>query len=127
MSPPGGGQLRTHRSKPKSGWTPVSNKDVAQNYALSLKAKGLLLTLLSHPDGSGMTTERLAHLHKACGGKGEGEHAIREAMKELRAAGLVKQTRAKGDRGRWVMTTAVSDTPEGLLLLLKQLAPTSDF
>jgi hypothetical protein len=124
MSPPGGGQLRTFRSKPKSGWTPVSNKDVAQNYALSLKAKGLLLTLLSQPDGGGMTTERLAHPHKTCGGKGEGEHAIREAMKELRAAGLVTQTRAKGDRGRWVMTTAVSDTPEGLSLLLMQLAPT---
>jgi hypothetical protein len=121
----GGGPLRTHRSRPKSGWTPVSNRDVAQNYTLSLKAKGLLLTLLSHPDGGGRTTERLAYLHKANGGKGEGEHAIREAMKELRAAGLVAQTRAKGERGRWVMTTAVSDTPEGLLLLLKQLAPTS--
>ncbi|MFE2486006.1 hypothetical protein ACFXGR_22450 [Streptomyces mirabilis] len=119
--------MRTHRSRPKSGWTPVSNRDVAQNYTLSLKAKGLLLTLLSHPDGGGMTTERLAYLHKASGGKGEGEHAIREAMKELRAAGLVAQTRAKGQSGRWVMTTAVSDTPEGLLLLLKQLAPTSDF
>jgi len=126
MSPPGGGKLRTLRSKPKSGWTPVSNKDVAQNYALSLKAKGLLLTLLSHPDGSGMTTERLAYLHKAAGGKGEGEHAIREAMKELRAAGLVTQKRAKGNHGRWVMTTAVSDSPEGLSLLLKQLVPTSD-
>jgi hypothetical protein len=117
--------VRTHRSKPKGGWTPVSNRDVAQNYRLSLKAKGLLLTLLSHPDGSGMTTERLAYLHKAAGGKGEGEHAIREAMKELRAAGLVTQTRARADRGRWVMTTAVSDTPDGLLLLLKQLAPAS--
>jgi len=86
MSPPGGGKLRTFRSKPKSGWTPVSNRDVAQNYTLSLKAKGLLLTLLSHPDGGGMTIERLAYLHKAAGGKGEGEHAIREGLKELRAA-----------------------------------------
>lgn len=119
--------MRTHRSKPRGGWTPVSNRDVAQNYALSLKAKGLLLTLLSQKDGGGMTTERLAHLHEANGGKGEGEHAIRQAMKELRAAGLVAQTRSKGKSGRWVMTTAVSDTPEGLLLLLKQLAPTSDF
>lgn len=121
MSPPGGGQLRTFRSKPKTGWTPIGNRDVSQNYALSLKAKGLLLTLLSQPDGSGMTTERLAYLHKAAGGKGEGEHAIREGMKELRAAGLVQQVRAKGDHGRWVMTTAVSDTPEGLLLLLSSL------
>lgn len=118
--------MRTHRSKPKSGWTPVSNKSVAQNYTLSLKAKGLLLTLLSHPDGSGMTTERLAYLHKAAGGKGEGEHAIREALKELRAAGLVTQTKERRE-GRWRTTTAVSDTPEGLLVLLKQLAPGSDF
>ena len=125
MSPPGGGQLRIHRSRPKTGWTPISNDHVARNHTLSLKAKGLLLTLLSYPDDNDMTTEKLAKLHKAAGGKGEGEHAIREALKELRAAGLVTQTRAKGDRGRWVMTTAASDTPEGLLSLLKQLAPRS--
>lgn len=122
----GGDPLRTHRSRPKSGWTPVSNRDVAQNYTLSLKAKGLLLTLLSHPDGGGMTIERLAYLHKAAGGKGEGEHAIREGLKELRAAGLVAQTKERQD-GRWRTTTAVSDTPDGLSLLLKALAPGSDF
>lgn len=126
MSPPGGDQLRTFRSKPKSGWTPVSNEHVARNYTLSLKAKGLLLTLLSHPDGGGMTIERLAYLHKAAGGKGEGEHAIREGLKELRAAGLVAQTKERRD-GRWRTTTAVSDTPEGLSSLLKALAPAPQF
>ncbi|WP_159050150.1 hypothetical protein [Streptomyces sp. MMG1533] len=123
MSPPGGGQLRTFRSKPKSGWTPTSNQHVARNYVLSLKAKGLLVTFLSQPDGSGMTVERLAYLHKAAGGKGEGEHAIREALKELRAAGLVTHAKEKGKGGRWQTTTLVSDTPEGLLLLLKQISP----
>lgn len=116
--------MRTYRSKPKTGWTPVGNRDVAQNYYLSLKAKGLLITFLSHPDGSGMTVERLAYLHKAAGGKGEGEHAIREGLKELRAAGLVAHAKEKGKSGRWQTTTAVSDTPEGLLLLLKQISPT---
>jgi len=115
--------LRTHRTRPKSGWTPVSNKDVAQNYHLSLKAKGLLLTFLSQPDGGGMTVERLAYLHKAAGGKGEGEHAIREGLKELRAAGLVDHARERGKGGRWLTTTAVSDSPEGLLALLKQISP----
>ncbi|MGW4493796.1 hypothetical protein [Streptomyces sp. NPDC004376] len=118
--------LRTYRSKPKTGWTPVGNRSVSQNYVLSLKAKGLLLTLLSQPDGSGMTIERLAYLHKAAGGKGEGEHAIREALKELRAAGLVAQTKERID-GRWRTTTAVSDTPEGLSLLLSALVPGSGF
>lgn len=119
--------MRTHRSKPKTGWTPVSNRDVAQNYALSLKAKGLLLTLLSHPDGGGMTTERLAYLHKAAGGKGEGEHAIREGLKELRAAGLVAHTKEKGKDGKWRTTTAVSDTQAGLKWLISQAAPGSGF
>lgn len=118
--------MRTFRSKPKSGWTPVGNRDVAQNYVLSLKAKGLLLTLLSQPDGGGMTIERLAYLHKAAGGKGEGEHAIREGLKELRAAGLVAQTKERKD-GRWRTTTAVSDTPDGLSVLLKALAPAPQF
>lgn len=119
--------MRTHRSRPKSGWTPVSNRDVAQNYTLSLKAKGLLLTLLSHPDGGGMTIERLAYLHKAAGGKGEGEHAIREGLKELRAAGLVAHTKEKGKDGKWRTTTAVSDTQAGLKWLLGQVAPGSGF
>ena len=121
MSPPGGGPLRRHHSRPKNGWTPTSNEHVGRNYVLSLKAKGLLLTLLSQPDGSGMTVERLAYLHKAAGGKGEGEHAIREGLKELRAAGLVTHAKEKGSGGRWQTTTLVSDTPEGLLLLLKQI------
>ena len=127
MSPPGGDQLRTFRTRPKSGWTPVSNRDVAQNYALSLKAKGLLLTLLAQPDGGGMTTERLVHLHEAAGGKGEGKYAGREALKELREAGLVAHVKEKGADGKWRMTTAVSDTPQGLSLLLSQISPGSGF
>lgn len=123
MSPPGGGPLRRHHSRPKSGWTPTCNGNVGRNYVLSLKAKGLLVTFLSQPDGSGMTVERLAYLHKAAGGKGEGEHAIREGLKELRAAGLVTHAKEKGKSGRWQTTTLVSDTPEGLLLLLKQISP----
>lgn len=123
MSPPGGGPLRRHHSRPKSGWTPASNVNVGRNYVLSLKAKGLLVTFLSQPDGSGMTVERLAYLHKAAGGKGEGEHSIREGLKELRAAGLVTHAKEKGKSGRWQTTTLVSDTPEGLLLLLKQISP----
>lgn len=115
--------MRTHRSRPKSGWTPSSNDHVNRNYVLSLKAKGLLITFLSQPDGSGMTVERLAYLHKAAGGKGEGEHAIRAALKELRTAGLVAHAKEKGKDGRWQTTTLVSDTPEGLMLLLRQISP----
>lgn len=117
--------MRTYRSKPKrGGWTPVSNEYVARNYTLSLKAKGLLLTLLSYPDGANrMTTERLVELHEKAGGKGEGEYAIRAALKELREAGLVAQTRTKGADGKWRTTTAISDTPEGLLFLLTLPAP----
>lgn len=100
---------------------------MAQNYRLSLKAKGLLLTLLSQPDGGGMTTERLVHLHEAAGGKGEGKYAVREALKELREAGLVAHLKAKDGNGKWRMTTAVSDTPAGLSSLLSQLSPGSGF
>ena len=74
-----------------------------------------------------MTIERLAYLHKAAGGKGEGEHAIREGLKELRAAGLVAHTKEKGKDGKWRTTTAVSDTQAGLKWLLGQVAPGSGF
>lgn len=122
--PDGGGLLRTYRSRPKQGgWTPISNEYVARNYTLSLKAKGLLLTLLSYPDDADMTTERLVDIHAKAGGKGEGEYAVRAALKELREAGLVAHVRVKGKDGKWRTTTAVSDTPQGLLLLLSPPSP----
>jgi DNA-binding FadR family transcriptional regulator len=92
-----------------------------------LKAKGLLVTLLSYPDGYDMTVERIVKLHELAGGVGEGKHAIREGLKELRAAGLVTHTKEKGTDGKWRTTTAVSDSPEGLLFLLSQPAPGSGF
>lgn len=115
--------MRTFRSRPKSGWTPVSNEHVAQNFYLSLKAKGLLLTLLSQKDGYDMTLERIVKLHEMAGGKGEGKYAVREGLKELRAAGLVTHVKEKGEDGKWRTTTAVSDSPEGLLFLLSQPVP----
>lgn len=114
-----GGAVRVIRARPKSGWTPVGNESVGQNFTLSLRAKGLLLTLLSYPDGFDMTLEKVVKLHELAGGKGEGKHAVREAMKELREAGLVTHIKSRGKDGKWRTVTAVSDDPVALLSLLK--------
>lgn len=127
MLPPGGGAVRVFPTRPRSGWTPVGNKAAAQNFYLSLKAKGLLLTLLSFRDDNDITLEKIVELHEKAGGKGEGRYAVREAMKELREAGLVVHIKAKGKDGKWRMTTGVSDNPERLLLLLSEGAPGADF
>lgn len=110
--------MKVIRGRAKTGWTPVGNERVAQNHFLSLRAKGLLLTLLSYPDGYDMTLEKLVRLHELAGGKGEGKHAVRAAMQELRAAGLVIHIKHKGTDGKWRMTTAVSDDPQALFDLL---------
>lgn len=111
--------MKVIRTRPKSGWTPVGNATGGQNFHLSLRAKGLLLTLLSYPDGYDITLEKIVRLHEIAGGKGEGKHAVREAMKELRDAGLVIHIKSKDPAGRWRMLTAVSDDPQALFDLIR--------
>ena len=111
--------MRVFRTRPKTGWTPVGNVAGGQNFYHSLKAKGLLLTLMSYPDGYDMTLEKIVRLHQLAGGKGEGKHAVRGAMQELREAGLVIHMKERAGGGKWSMTTAVSDDPQVLFDLLK--------
>lgn len=100
---------------PKDGWVPVANT-TAQNHQLSWRAKGLLLELLSYPDGYDLTFDRLMARAKAAGGKAEGRDAMRKAMQELERAGLLAHVRHRvdgsvGDRKEWRTETVVCDVP----------------
>ncbi|MFI9598892.1 hypothetical protein ACIHCX_03255 [Streptomyces sp. NPDC052043] len=103
---------------PPDGWVPVANT-TAQNHQLSWRARGLLLELLSYPDGYDITFDRLMARAKLAGGNCEGRDAMRKAMQELERAGLVAHVRKRvkgevGNRIAWTTVTVVSDSPEAL-------------
>lgn len=101
---------------PPEGWVPVSN-ETAQQRRLSWRAKGLLLDLLSFPDGYNITFDRLMAAAKACDDPDvEGRDAMRRAMQELERKGYLNHQRvavkdpAPGAQ-RWRTETAVCDQP----------------
>lgn len=111
--------MKVIRTMPPDGWVPVANT-TAQNHQLSWRARGLLLELLSYPDGYDLTFDRLMTRAKLAGGNCEGRDAMRKAMQELEKAGLVTHVRKRikgdvGDRIAWATVTVVCDTAEGLL------------
>lgn len=111
--------MKVIRTMPSDGWVPVANT-TAQNHQLSWRARGLLLELLSYPDGYDLTFDRLMTRAKLAGGNCEGRDAMRKAMQELETAGLIKHVRKRirgdvGDRIAWATVTVVCDTAEGLV------------
>lgn len=111
--------MKVIRTMPPDGWVPVANT-TAQNHQLSWRARGLLLELLSYPDGYDITFDRLMMRAKLAGGNCEGRDAMRKAMQELERAGLIAHVRKRirgdvGDRIAWATVTVVCDTAEGLL------------
>lgn len=68
---------------------------------------GLLTRLLSLPDGTGATVEKIAAQVS------NGRRSVSSAMNELIEAGYVKRAKVQDpETGRWVTFTTVTDTPE---------------
>ncbi|MFC9268969.1 hypothetical protein ACFTXJ_14500 [Streptomyces zhihengii] len=111
--------MRVIRTMPDSGWVPVSNA-AAQSRRLSWRAKGLLLDLLSFPDGYSITFDRLLALARASGDADvEGRDALRRAMQELERKGFLVHVRRRVEdegsgRTLWRTETVVCDDPEVL-------------
>lgn len=101
---------------PPEGWVPVANA-TAQNRRLSWRAKGLLLDMLSFPDGYEITFDRLMAMAKAAGDPDvEGRDAMRRAMQELELKGYVVHIRRSvkddtSERVFWRTETVVCDLP----------------
>jgi len=101
---------------PPEGWVPTANV-TAQQRRLSWRAKGLLVDLLSFPDGYNITFDRLMAMAKAAGDPDvEGRDAMRRAMQELERKGYLTHQRvavanpAPGKQ-RWRTETAICDQP----------------
>lgn len=92
-----------HRSHHVQQYVVVPNA-IARNTALSFRARGLLIMLLSLPPEWHVTTDMLADDNP------ESRTAVRAAMAELRAAGYVETHRQQGARGRWITRLDMFDT-----------------
>ncbi|WP_445520480.1 hypothetical protein [Streptomyces sp. NEAU-174] len=106
---------------PDSGWVPVANT-TAQSRRLSWRAKGLLLDLLSFPDGYEITFDKLVAMARASGDPDvEGRDAMRRALQELERKGYVAHVRKRmkdeeTKRIFWRTETVACDDPEALKL-----------
>lgn len=89
--------------RPESGWTAFAN-DVCRDERISDKARGLLLRMLSHADNYRFSSDRLAY-------ERTGRDAIQTALRELEAAGYVRRSTTRDERGRITTTTYVYDVP----------------
>jgi len=96
--------VSTTRYRKRTKYVAVDNA-VAEDRRLSFRARGVLVYLLAKPDGWAFSAERIAR------DGSEGREAVRSALAELRACGYYRVTRERGDGGRVVMVTEVSDTP----------------
>lgn len=92
---------------PEEGWVPVANS-AARDRSISWRARGLLVELLSYPDGWETSVDKLVALGQLAEGGCEGRDAMRSAMNELVAAGYVLRTKYR-DGGKWMTTLDVSD------------------
>jgi hypothetical protein len=77
----------------------------ARDGRLSFRATGLLVHLLSLPDGAPIGAVALA------GHRPEGRTAIQAAYKELREHGYVSQQKLQGVGGQWRTVTHVYEVP----------------
>lgn len=104
--------MRIVRSKHESDFLIVANATV-RDPRLSYTARGILVEILSRPDGWETTADRLMEQARLQRGekRGEGRRAIREAFKELEAAGYMHRVKTRDRRGRYVTTIWVSDVP----------------
>ena len=108
--------MKVIRTMPPEGWVPVANTS-AQQRRLSWRAKGLLVDLLSFPDGYNITFDKLMHLAKMVGDPDvEGRDAMRRAMQELERKGYLAHRRVAVEnpapgRQKWRTETAICDQP----------------
>jgi len=98
------GPLIIHAARPRRDFTVIPNR-VLRDDALSYRARGLLVYLLSQPPDWTISSARLALE------SGEGRDAVRTALRELMCVGYLTLNRQQDERGQWASHYTVTDTP----------------
>ncbi|NEA50445.1 hypothetical protein [Streptomyces sp. SID10815] len=97
--------MRVHRNRHERAFVVVPNA-AARHHDLSLTARGLLVTLLSLPDGTRATVDTVTDQVE------EGRRAVAKAFTALEAAGYLRRERGQDpETGLWGTQSHVSDLP----------------
>ncbi|MFC8989934.1 hypothetical protein [Streptomyces sp. NPDC057115] len=107
--------MRIVRHKHESDFLIVPNATV-RDQKLSYLARGILVEILSRPDGWETTADRLMEQARLYRGekRGEGRRAIRSAFAELEVCGYMHRVRTRTEKGRFVTVMVVTDIPTRL-------------
>lgn len=76
---------------------------------LSFQALGLLAFLLSKPDQWEVNYRHLATVRT--GPRGEGQHAVRQTLRELEEAGYLLRAKVRTDAGTYVWVSTIYEAP----------------
>ncbi len=95
-----------HKHRKRRDFTQAQNVTI-RDAGLSLKATGLLVYLLSLPDGAPVGSRDIAAR------KPDGRHSVMTAYTELKQAGYVDQSRVRGTDGRYKTVTHVFEVVPG--------------
>lgn len=90
--------------RPRAQYTTISNA-LIRDGSLSLRARGLLIQLLSHTDGWRTDSVSLSKVNP------EGRDAIRTALKELEKARYLVRIKWNDSKGHWNTDSFVFDEP----------------
>lgn len=91
---------------PHDNYTITSNQAI-EDTSVSLKARMILIYLLSRPPGWVTSAERLAGQIS----EKDGLAAIKSGLRELERAGYLVRTRSQGEDGRWRWDHKITDRP----------------
>jgi hypothetical protein len=104
--------MRIRRSRLTADYVQVPNR-TARDDRLSYMARGILVELLSRPDGWEATADDLWRLATQARGAGESRRAMRAAFAELKNAGYLVSTREKLGGGRFGTVLTLYDVSAG--------------
>ena len=103
--------MRIRRSKLTRDYLQIPNRTARDN-RLSHMARGILIEILSHPDGWETTADDMWRASVAKRGKeSPGRRQFRAAFAELKAHGYITAEREKLDGGRYGTVLIVTDVP----------------
>lgn len=103
--------MRIHHSQPTSGFTIIPNATL-QDQRLSTTARGVLVDLLSRPDGWQATADGMVEqARRLRPDHAEGRRMMRGAFAELETCGYLVRTVARGAGGKMATVFDLYDTP----------------
>lgn len=85
----------------------IAPNELLERRDLTYRAKGIMVYLLSRPDGWDLTSEALAAASQ------EGRDAVRAALRELETVGYIERVKRQNpDNGQWSTVTVIYDRPK---------------